>query len=181
MEFLTVFAVAVALGTDASSLAVGIGMQGISHRQVYTFSGLIGIFHIVMPLGGFFLGRIIGEFLGGIAILIGAFLIIVIGINMIREIYKDTGESSIINFNNIKDIFLMALCVSVDAFSVGFGLGTFSAYSIPLTVGIFGLTAAAMTVVGLVFGERIGGIIGEKSQWVGGLILIGIGIRIILG
>ena len=62
MNILTIFAVAFALGIDAFSLSIGIGLNGVKRQQMYLVSGVVAIFHIIMPLIGLYLGQALGKF-----------------------------------------------------------------------------------------------------------------------
>jgi len=61
MTLPTVFLIAVALGTDAFSMAVGVGLCGITRKKIFLISFVIALFHIFMPLGGLLLGTWLGK------------------------------------------------------------------------------------------------------------------------
>ena len=74
---------------------------------------------------------------------------------------------------------LLCLSVSMDALSVGISLGVFH-FFIPLTVGIIGIIAGAMTASGLLLGKKFGDWMGSRAELAGGVILIIIGIKLLL-
>jgi putative Mn2+ efflux pump MntP len=129
-----------------------------------------------MPLAGFFLGSIAGEVFGIAASVLGALLIQGLGGKMIYNVFE--GTESILNVANIKSwrLYLLALSVSLDAWSVGFSLGT-AACDIFQAVLIMGLTAGIMTGTGLVLGSKLGTGLGGNAQMLGGCILVGIGMK----
>ena len=55
-QVLTILVMAVALGMDAFSLGIGIGLEGIRRLDVLRLSAMIALFHILMPLGGMVMG-----------------------------------------------------------------------------------------------------------------------------
>lgn len=194
MTLFTLLIIAVALGTDAFSMALGIGAGArLAAKKIALVSVVVAVFHIVMPLIGLYLGAILGRVVGNVAIFIGAAVLILIGGHMIRESLKGK-EGQVIPAAQTKSIagstksgqpmvitsfwglILLAASVSIDALTVGFGLGALNA-NIPLTVTVLGVVAGLMTAIGLLLGRRLGDWLGEKAILVGGIILVGIGIH----
>lgn len=192
MEPLAVIMVAVALGTDAFSLAAGLALGGLRGRRVAYFTAIVGIFHIIMPLAGLCFGLLMGRLLGRVAAIIGALVLAVIGGLMLREAFTARreagglaakilraapGQAGVVG--GLGAIVLMAGSVSLDALSVGFGLGAISV-NLPLTVLTMGFIAALMTALGFLAGRRLGGYLGGRAEIFGGLILIAIGILMLM-
>jgi putative Mn2+ efflux pump MntP len=169
------FLLAVALGTDAFSMCLGIGMAGVKRLQVLLITLTVLLFHIAMPLLGFQLGELAGGFLGRTATLVGAALLLYLGVRMIRE--SSGGDEPRVMLLNNWGLLLLGASVSMDALSVGFTLGTLRAQLI-FTVVTFGLVAGLMTFSGLVLGRFLGQVAGERARLLGGLILIGIGVKL---
>ncbi|GAW93821.1 manganese efflux pump MntP family protein [Calderihabitans maritimus] len=198
MNLSTLLLVAVALGTDAFSMAVGIGVGGIGMQHIFQVSSVVTLFHIFMPLIGLSLGTLLGRIMGHVATIIGATVLFFIGMHMLREgLFPENGEeagSSLARkglgmgkitgglsiLTGFWGLMLLAASVSLDALSVGFSLGTFQA-NLPLTVIVMGLVAGLMTASGFIFGKYLGRWLGNKAQVAGGLILIGIGIKLFFG
>ena len=195
MEFLTLLLVAVALGTDAFALALGIGMNGIKTRQILVLSGTVCLFHIFMPLAGLALGSYLGQLVGNLANIIGSIILFLIGLNMIREnlikerkftfpkAYDELNKpAAVLNYLSVKgfaSLMLLCLSVSMDALSVGISLGVFN-FFIPLAVGVIGIIAGAMTASGLLLGKKFGDWLGSRAELAGGVILIIIGIKLLM-
>ncbi|SMB88168.1 Putative Mn2+ efflux pump MntP [Desulfonispora thiosulfatigenes DSM 11270] len=181
MDLPAIFIVSIALGIDAFSLSLGIGLSGVKRKQVYLVSIVVAIFHIIMPLIGLYLGMTLGNFVGPIAGKIGALVLIFIGAQAIWKKWRSRNEAennSIISINHPLGLILMAISVSLDALTVGFGLGTLRV-DLTLTVIIMGAVAGIMTFMGLIFGKKLNHSFGEKAELVGSLILIIIGIRLL--
>ena len=180
MNLITLLLLAAALGTDAFSLSIGIGMAGIRVRQIWVISITVLIFHICMPLTGYFIGEAF-SYLGSMASVAGALVLVFLGLKMTRDSLTEdkdqTGPSVVIA--NTLGLVLLAFSVSLDALSVGFTLVTQDVYS-TLAAGVIGVIAGLMTASGLVFGKYLGEWIGSKAEALGGIILIGIGIRLFL-
>lgn len=195
MEILTLLLVSVALGTDAFALSLGIGMRGITIKQILVLSGTVMIFHVVMPLVGLALGNYLGNLVGNVATVIGSLILFIIGLNMIRENYRSKKTYTLKEANTVlrkpfqtvnvesKEGFfsLMALgaSVSMDALTVGVSLGVFK-FVIPIALIAMGLTAGVMTASGLVLGQKFGDWLGAKAELAGGIILIIIGIKLLM-
>jgi len=170
--------IALALGTDAFSLCLGLGMTGVSSFQTITISLIILAFHIGMPLLGWEIGEVTGRFLGQAAGIAGALLLFYLGARMIwHSLQKNCSLVPKIILIKGWGVLLLGLSVSIDALAVGFTLGT-RGTNLVLTVLTFGFTAGAMTLCGLLLGSWLGRWIGERAQLLGGVILVGIGIKL---
>lgn len=193
MNLAWVVAVAIALGADAFSLSLAIGLAGIRKRMVLHLSLVVAVFHVLMPLGGMMLGQALGAVLGRFASLTGALVLIGLGGRMLYKVYRPTTEY--FSFGTARDalfhkelssnaslggfgIYVLAVSVSLDALSVGFSLGTIKA-DILITVMIMGLVAGLMTGTGLVLGRVMGTWLGDKAELLGGLALFLIGIKLL--
>ncbi|AEF95462.1 UPF0059 membrane protein yebN [Desulfotomaculum nigrificans CO-1-SRB] len=177
MSLLTLLALAVALGSDAFSLCVGIGMAGVNRRQIAYISFTVLVFHIIMPLLGWYVGGYLGSRVGKAAAVAGALLLLYLGVRMVWEAVKPGTDEPQFVITNALGLLLLAASVSMDALSVGFTLGT-RRVSLTLAAGVIGLVAGAMTFTGLTLGKYVGGWIGERAQVVGGIILAAIGIKL---
>ena len=182
MSIIEILTMAVALGTDAFSVAVVIGVKQYNFLSILRISGIIGLFHIIMPVVGLYGGSFIKYLIHHFSLyngnverlfdLIGAGLLLLIGLYMIIENWLDDQE--ICNFKAEGwGLFLLASSVSIDALSVGVSLGMldFQVFNI----FVFGIVAALMMSAGLLIGSRIGNWLGDGAQIWGGLTLIYLG------
>lgn len=177
-ELITIVIMALALGMDAFSLGIGLGLRGIRLLNIARVSCVIGLFHIIMPLMGMFMGRYVSTLLGNVATAAGGALLVVLGSHMLYSSLR--GDSSVVlDHRTVWGLLLFALMVSIDSFSVGLSLGMFSS-DIVLTVLIFGLFGGGMSVLGLLLGRRVGRWVGEYGEALGGLILVVFGLRFLL-
>ncbi len=177
MSLLTLIALAVALGADAFSLCLALGMNGVRMFQVWLISGTVLVFHIIMPLIGFSIGDLAGKYIGQIASILGALILLYLGGKMIWEACKKKEEEPRIALLNTWGLLVLAFSVSLDALSVGFTLGTRNV-NLPTAVLLFGLLAGLMTFSGLMLGKFIGRLIGNKAEILGGIVLVIIGIKL---
>ena len=78
-----------------------------------------------------------------------------------------------------KGLWLFALSVSLDSFSVGLTLGIYGAKTM-VTILSFGLAAMILTWSGLLIGKKIQGLLGVYSEIFGGSILFIFGLKLLL-
>lgn len=88
-QFITILLVAIVLGADSFSLAMGMGLRGVSRGYELKFSSMVGIFHVIMPLVGLTLGMAAGNLLGVWAARLGAAVLAYMGGDMLWKGYKE--------------------------------------------------------------------------------------------
>ncbi|PLT48365.1 manganese efflux pump [Paenibacillus sp. FSL W8-1187] len=180
-QLLTLLIMALALGMDAFSLGVGIGMRGIRLLDILKLSAVIGLFHVLMPLVGIAAGQYMSLLLGHVATLVAGLLLLLLGGHMLFVSLRGGEElgPSFADHRTTGGLLLFALSVSVDSFSVGISLGMFAADAL-LTILLFGLAGGLMSVLGLLAGRRIGRSLGSYGEAAGGAILMTFGILFLL-
>ena len=176
-ELFTLMLMAFALGMDAFSLGLGMGMFQIRYRQIFYIGLTIGFFHVWMPLVGMLAGHFLSDTFGTITKYIGGILIIVLGIQMIFSSFKKE-ERTLIKPEGW-GLLLFAFSVSLDSFSVGLSLGIFGARAAAVVV-CFGIAATILTWAGLIIGRKAQGLLGTYSEVLGGSILFAFGIKLLL-
>ena len=176
MSFLIPFIIAVSLSMDAFSLALAYGTQNISKPKTIILSISVGIFHFFMPLFGYIVGYKIINILPIKPNTLIFIVLFIIGIQMILESIKN---NNIVKPLSYIEILLFSLAVSLDSFTIGLGL-EFIYKNIFISVLLFSITSLFFTYVGLNIGKIINQIIGKLATFIGGLILIIVGILYIL-
>lgn len=169
-QTMTILLIAVALGMDAFSLCVGIGMKGIRLLHVAKIGAAIAAFHVIMPLAGFFMGKYVSTLFGDVAVMIGGGLLILLGAHMIYSSVRG-GNAPSFHTGSLFGLLTFAISVSVDSLSVGVSLGVF-ATDLIATVLLFGGMGGLLSVLGLLLGRRVGQLIGESGEAIGGAILL---------
>lgn len=175
---LSLLMMAIALGMDAFSLGIGMGMRNIRFIQILKISFVIGIFHVIMPLLGMFAGKYVSSFLDDIAEVAGGGLLILLGIHMIYSAWRG-GDDHVFNAATFWGLMMFALSVSLDSFSVGISLGLFASH-IWLTVIMFGFFGAVMSFLGLTLGSKISSSLGGYGEALGGMVLVLFGLKVML-
>ena len=175
-SLLTITLIAVATAMDAFSVGLSMGMYKLTKKRVFFIGLVIGLFHVIMPLLGMIAGDFLSNAFGEVASYLAAALLFFIGFQMLRQLWIEE-KKEIIAPRGI-GLFLFALSVSLDSFSVAITLGM-SGYHLILVLINFGLVAAIFTWSGLIIGTKIKGVIGNYSIAIGGIILILISIKMI--
>ena len=180
MGVVTLLSLAVAVSMDAFAVSIckGLALQKIKLKQ-YALVGLwFGGFQALMPVIGYFLG---GKFMNKISSFdhwVAAGLLAIIGINMIREaLSKD--EEKVDKSLDIKTMFMLAVATSIDALAVGISLSVFD-INIWFSVLCIGVTTFMFSAAGLKIGSLFGTRHKSKAEFVGGAILIILGIKTVL-
>ncbi len=176
-EFFTLFVMAFALGMDAFSIGLGMGLIQLRMKQIFYIGLTIGIFHFIMPLLGIGMGRLLSAKFGMFATYVGGALLLFLGVQMIYSSFKK-GEDILIKPVGL-GLIVFALSVSLDSFSVGLSLGIFGAKTL-LTVIVFGAVSMILTWISLLLGRRVQGLLGAYSEVLGGSILLAFGIKLLL-
>ena len=177
-QWITILVMAVALGMDAFSLGVGIGLKGVRKLDILKLSTVIAIFHVLMPLGGMVTGHYVSDLLGGVATSAGGALLLLLGGHMVYSSLRGEAVESI-NHRTLWGLLLFALSVSVDSFSVGVSLGMFASH-VTATVLTFGFFGGALSVLGLMLGRKISGKLGGYGEAMGGAILFAFGLLFLI-
>ncbi len=175
-ELVTIIIMAFALGMDAFSVSLGMGMYRLRMRQVFNIGVTVGIFHIFMPLLGIMAGRFLSERFDAIASYIGGGLLMVLGLHMIISSLRKESASLLtpVGFG----LILFALSVSLDSFSVGMSLGIYGAKTWIVLI-CFGAGAMLLSWLGLFIGRSVQDWLGKYSEILGGVILLFFSIKLL--
>ena len=180
-SFLSTFLIAVALAMDAFSVSMtkGFTQKDLTTSQVIYYGLFFGGFQAIMPIFGYFCGNVIATIVASLAPIVGFVLLLAIGLNMIRESLGSDDEN-VNDYFSFKEVTLLAIATSIDAFAVGI---TIALINDPILISSFiiGVVAFAFSVAGIFIGKKLGNYVGDKFQILGGVILILIGIKILLG
>ncbi len=184
MSLLEIFLIGIGLSMDAFAVAIckGLAMKTVNMKHTIWIALYFGVFQAMMPLIGWFLGSQFAQYVTKLAPWIAFVLLAYIGGNMIRESLKkeDDGEEVKDGISH-KELLLLAVATSIDALAVGV---TFSflelSVSIGLAVTVIGCTTFAISFGGVFIGNLFGVKYKSRAEFVGGVILVLIGAKILL-
>jgi len=171
--------IAVGMGMDVFSVSMAVGAGPRTPRQAFRLSWHFGLFQFLMPLLGWSVGRSIVRIVHAFDHWIAFGLLAAVGVHMIFEGFKK--EEAAPSFDRSRGWSLVALAVatSLDALGVGLSFGVLGA-RILFPAVVIGVTSGAMSLVAVYLGRRLRSGIGRRMEIVGGVILIGIGIRFLV-
>ena len=181
MEFVTITLISIGLAMDALAVSLGIGTAG----QIPTLRGKIrlaahfGIFQSGMTALGWLAGETITHYVEGFDHWIAFALLGYVGINLIRAGFDKDGKAFEQDPSTGKVLVMLSFATSIDAFAVGLSI-VFLKVPILLSVVMIGVVALLLSAIGLFAGIRLGEAFGKRMEILGGLILLGIGIRVVI-
>lgn len=185
MTLLEIFLIGIGLSMDAFAVAIckGLAMPDKVDRKGAPLIALyFGVFQAVMPALGWLLGSQFARYVTQMAPWIAFVLLAWIGGSMIREsLSKEEKEEAEMGAVSHKELLVLAVATSIDALAVGV---TFSmlelAVSIGAAVALIGCTTFVISLGGVYVGNVFGARYKGKAEFVGGAILILIGVKILL-
>ena len=174
-------AIAFALAMDAFAVALvtGLTLKPLTGRDVFRLSFHFGLFQALMPLIGWNAGRVLYSYIASMDHWVAFALLAFVGGRMIwsgREGADD--HSAATNPTRGWDLVLLSVATSIDALAVGLSLALVGSEILIPSI-VIGLVAAALTVVGMRIGRRVGTLWGKRVEVIGGLVLLAIGVRIL--
>lgn len=185
MDFITILFIGIGLAMDASAVSLAKGM-GLDKGQVKKYAFILalafGLFQALMPAIGYFAGSHFAEYIQSIDHWIAFILLSLIGINMIREGKegKEEKENEVkIHSIPFKDILLLAIATSIDALAVGVSFA-FLKVNLFLAITTIGITTFILSFVCVLFGKKLGSLLEKYAEYLGGIILILLGIKILI-
>lgn len=181
MELISVFIIALALSMDSFSVSVakGFTQKNLKSSQIFYYGITFGLFHLFLPLLGFIAGKSITSFVSSFAPYIAFILLLIIGINMIKEGLPNESEEVMDEFS-FKELFILAIATSIDAFAVGVSFALLNT-NIIIAAIVTSIVVFLLSIIGLLIGRKIGDFFDEKLMIIGGVVLILISLKILLG
>lgn len=183
MSFGAILVLALGLAMDATAVAAarGIAVPAIRARHVLLVAGFFGGFQALMPLIGWLLGTRIGPVVEAWDHWIAFVLLGFIGGKMLWEA---RGESAVDEETKgdafgLRSMVLLAIATSIDALAAGITLPMLDA-PLLLSVATIGIVTALLSAAGLFAGRRFGAMLGKRLDFVGGVVLIGLGLKILV-
>ena len=185
MTLLEIFLIGIGLSMDAFAVAIckGLAMPDkVDRKGALLIALYFGVFQAVMPALGWLLGSQFARYVTQMATWIAFVLLAWIGGSMIREsLSKEEKEEAEMGAVSHKELLVLAVATSIDALAVGV---TFSmlelAVSIGVAVALIGCTTFIISLGGVYVGNVFGARYKSKAEFVGGAILILIGVKILL-
>ncbi len=181
MNLFEILLIALGLSMDcfAASIALGINMKTGKAWHFLRIALAFAISQGIMPLLGWFAGNTFSHLITEYDHWVAFSILLILGIRMIYEHFKQQEEKKQINPNKKRVVFTLAIATSIDALAVGV---SFSFLSIDMTMAtlVIILITFVLSLIGLLAGHRSKSSISLPAELIGGIFLIGIGIKILI-
>lgn len=179
------FLLGVGLSMDAFAVSVckGLGMRKLNKKQALIIGLYFGGFQALMPFVGWLLGSQFQKYITSIDHWIAFILLGFIGGKMMIEAVREWNEEEVIDVMDApidhKNMLVLAVATSIDALTVGI---TFAFLGTPIVeaITIIGITTMVISIAGVVVGNFFGSRYKSKAEFIGGLILVLLGLKILL-
>ncbi len=183
MSFSEMLLLAVGLAMDAFAVSVCGSMVLTPDNRwggALRFGIWFGFFQFLMPVIGYYGAISFTEYIVEYDHWLAFFLLLYLGVNMIREA---TEACSVKKSYTTKEMAVLAIATSIDALAVGVTFAFLNIDIIPICVSIgviIGVVTCLLAVFGGMMGFRLGSAVGKNANICGGIVLIGIGLKILL-
>ncbi len=181
MGALELVLLAVGLSMDACAVAMSNGMchKELGRRRMLGIGVCFGVMQGIMPLLGYFLGAACSDIISSFDHYIALVLLGFIGVKMIYEAIRGT-ESTEPEPLTLRLLILQGIATSIDALAVGVSFAALQNISIWGACGLISAVTCVLSIGGVVLGKRCGIRWSGKAQFFGGLILLGVGLKIFI-
>jgi putative Mn2+ efflux pump MntP len=182
MSLLALLGIAVGLAMDAFAVSIGIGLraQHVSPRTTLRLAWHFGFFQFLMPVLGWIAGMSVARWISGFDHWIAFGLLAAVGGKMIYEALNgDDEQRAAKDPTRGASLVVLSIATSIDALAVGLSLALLG-IEVWYPAIVIGVVAFAFTAVGLHLGRRFGTLFGQRMEILGGVILIGIGVKILM-
>ena len=185
LMFIELFLLGIGLAMDAFAVSVckGLGMRKLNKKQTLIIGLYFGGFQALMPLVGWLLGSQFQKYITRIDHWIAFILLGFIGGKMMIEAIREWNEEETVDVIDApldhKNMLVLSVATSIDALAVGI---TFAFLDTPIieAITIIGITTMVISIIGVVIGNFFRSKYKSKAEFIGGLILVLLGLKILL-
>ncbi len=182
MSLFEITGIAIGLAIDAMSVAIAVSLMlgRVNAGQIFRFTFCFGLFQGIMPVIGWLLGSGIERFISTWDHWVAFALLLAIGVKAIRDALKgDDAIDASSDPTRGPTLILLSIATSIDALAVGLNFGLLNV-SVWLPAVVIALITAGLTLAGMLLSRFITSRLKKYMQIFGGVVLIGIGLKILL-
>ena len=182
MNIFELFLIAIGLSMDAFAVAIcnGLTLKKVTIKNSLIIGLYFGIFQALMPLIGYIVGSQFSDMIVNIDHWIAFILLGIIGGKMIMDsLEKDCSENEEETSLKFSKMLPLAIATSIDALAVGVSFA-FLKVEIISSISLIGITTLVISMIGVKIGNVFGTKFKSKAEFVGGVILVLIGLKILL-
>lgn len=178
MTLIELILLSIGLALDAFAVSIASGSRIADKRGSVRLAFHFGLFQFLMPVAGWFLGWQVVRYIIQVDHWIAFILLAAIGAKMIYESFE-TEETEKGDPSKGKNLVMLSIATSIDALVVGLSLAMLKIDILYPSV-IIGLTAGILSLLGIILSKILSDRVGKRMEIIGGIILIGIGARILV-
>jgi putative Mn2+ efflux pump MntP len=179
--------IGLSLSMDAFAISLSSGISIPNLKPFYAIRAALffGAFQFFMPVAGWYLGNTFVQVIQAWDHWIAFVLLAFVGGKMLLEAFREGGKEPEEGKGGAADIrragplLVLALATSIDALAVGLSFSILG-QEIWFPAALIGCITLGVCLIGFEFGRRIGLVLKRGAQIAGGLILTGIGVKILL-
>jgi putative Mn2+ efflux pump MntP len=177
---LTVLVIALAVATDAVAVAIssGIARGRASWSESLRMAAVFGLFQAVMPALGYAGGLLFRGYIEAYDHWVAFVLLAAVGGHMLVEARSPSGAPRRDPFGR-RSLLVLGFATSIDALAVGLSLAVLD-FPLALAAVIIGATTFVLCAPAARMGARLGEGLAHRAEFVGGVVLIAIGVRILI-
>jgi len=180
MEIFELILIAIGLSMDAFAVAIckGLSLKILKFEHAVITGLFFGGFQAFMPLIGYLLGTQFKDYITAIDHWIAFGLLSIIGFNMVRESRNEHCEN-VGNTFDLKNMTVLSVATSIDALAIGVTFAFLQVDILP-AVSLIGVITFLFSAAGVRIGHIFGVKFKSKAEFAGGVILVGIGLKILI-
>jgi putative Mn2+ efflux pump MntP len=180
MPFYEIFLIALSMAMDAFAVCLVVGSLGQANgvRPIFRLSFHFGLFQFLMPVLGWLAGMTLERLIQNYDHWVAFALLAFVGLRMIQAALFGREEEQPDPSRGWK-LVALSVAVSIDALAIGLSLGVLG-ISVWYPAVIIGVVTSLLSLLALGIGHRFGSRLGKPVEVIGGVVLIGIGLRIVL-
>ncbi|GLI55316.1 putative manganese efflux pump MntP [Propionigenium maris DSM 9537] len=181
MNFTSLFFISVGLAMDAFavSLSEGLALKRIHVKHILRVALIFGFFQGIMPLIGWGVGGLFYDKIARYDHWIAFGLLTFIGGKMLWEARESQKCETEGKCDIASNIIVLGIATSIDALAVGFSFSLLPGLNIYSAVTVIGVITFIISSLGVYIGNKAGELLGYRAEYAGGIILIGMGVRIL--
>ena len=181
MKFLEILLICFSLSLDNFAVAASAGCE----KKYISFTSILKVCcafvgaGIVCLLFGFFGGKELGKIIGNYDHWLAFFILAYIGTRMILNIFKPYEKNKSCPLTSFKTLMIMSLATNIDVLAIGISLALYKV-NIWLVLLILCICIATATSAGAYLGAMLGCKLGKKAEFLGGIVLLLVSIKILI-
>ncbi len=171
---LFILAIGVSMDAFAVSICRGLKLQTPTYHHSLESGFYFGGFQALMPLIGYFIGSQFYDLIKHFDHWVAFILLGYLGAKMLKDAFTHRSEPP-----KEQPMIILAIATSIDALAIGVSLALLS-INIWIAALFIGIITFCFSAVGIQLGALFGNKFQAKSEILGGIILMGLGIKILV-